>query len=57
MSPELAFLARSVSAPEYVLALHSPSDNVAVLLRNRNRGQTLQRITSAETVVSSEFQL
>jgi hypothetical protein len=56
MSPELTFLARSVSAPEYVLALHSPSDNVAVLLRNRNREQTLQRITSAETVASSEFQ-
>jgi len=56
MSGESSFAAKSLSAPEYVLALHKPADNVAVLLRNRVRGQTLQRITSAETVASPEFQ-
>jgi len=47
---------RSLSAREYVLALHEPNDNVAVLLRNRNRGQTLQRIAPAETIASPDFQ-
>jgi RepB DNA-primase from phage plasmid len=46
----------SLSAPEYVLALHEPADSVPVLLRNRARGQTLQRIASAETIASPEFQ-
>ena len=48
--------ARKLSAQEYVLALHAPEDQIAVLLRNRSRGQTLQRITSAETVINSDFQ-
>jgi hypothetical protein len=56
MSCESSFAAKSLSAPEYVLALHKPADNVAVLLRNRVLGQTLQRITSAETMASPEFQ-
>lgn len=47
---------RSLSAREYILALHEPDDTVAVLLRNRSRGQTLQRIASAEIVASSDFQ-
>jgi hypothetical protein len=47
---------RSVSAREYILALHEPGDSVAVLLRNRSQGQTLQRIASAETVASPDFQ-
>jgi hypothetical protein len=46
----------SLSAPEYVLALHEAADSVPVLLRNRARGQTLQRIASAETIASPEFQ-
>jgi len=45
-----------LSAREYILALHEPNDNVAVLLRNRNRGQTLQRIAPAETIASLDFQ-
>lgn len=56
MSREPQFATRELSAPEYILALHAPDDQVAVLLRNRSRSQTLQRITSAETVVSPEFQ-
>jgi hypothetical protein len=47
---------RVLSAREYVLALHEPDDNVAVLLRHRSRGQTLQRIASAETVANPQFQ-
>jgi hypothetical protein len=47
---------RELSAPEYVLALHEPEDQIAVLLRNRARSPTLQRITSAETVANPDFQ-
>lgn len=56
MSREKQFEARELCAQEYVLALHAPEDQIAVLLRNRSHSQTLQRITSAETVVSHEFQ-
>jgi RepB DNA-primase from phage plasmid len=44
-----------LSASEYVLALHSPEDRVAVLLRNRVRGQTMQRILAAEVIASPPF--
>jgi hypothetical protein len=56
MSGQPSFKPRSVFASEYVLALHEASDNVAVLLRNRARGQTLQRIAAAETIASPAFQ-
>src|SRR4029077_17397959 len=50
------FQAKQLSAQEYILALHEPEDRVAVLLVNRRRGQSLQRIASAETVAAPEFQ-
>jgi hypothetical protein len=53
---EKQFEARELSASDYVLALHAPEDQIAVLLRNRSRSQTLQRIASAEIVVGPEFQ-
>ncbi len=56
MNDEKQFGVRELSAHEYVLALHAPEDQIAVLLRNRSRGQTLQRITTAEMVMSPEFQ-
>ena len=56
MSRETQFEARELSGPGYILALHAPEDQIAVLLRNRSRSQTLQRITSAETVVNPDFQ-
>jgi hypothetical protein len=56
MSGEKQFETRELSAPEYVLALHEPEDQIPVLLRNRSRSQTLQRITSAETIASPDFQ-
>ena len=56
MTPDSSFAPKSLSASEYVLALFEPTDNVAVLARNRRTGQTVQRITTAETVASPEFQ-
>jgi hypothetical protein len=50
------FQVKSLSASEYVLALHEPEDRVAVVLVNRRRGQSLQRIASAETVTAPDFQ-
>jgi RepB DNA-primase from phage plasmid len=46
---------RMLSAAEYVLALHSPEDRVAVLLRNRARGRTTQRILAAVAIASPPF--
>lgn len=56
MTTDSNFTPKSLSASEYVLALFEPSDNVAVLARNRRTGQTVQRITTAETVAGPEFQ-
>jgi len=56
VNQEVQAEARELSAPEYVLALHAPEDQIAVLLRNNTRGQTLQRITATETVASPQFQ-
>jgi hypothetical protein len=56
MTSESSFAPKSLSASEYVLALFEPSDTVAILSRNRRTGQTVQRITSAETVADPEFQ-
>jgi len=51
-----AFTPGFLSAPEYVLALHEPLDHVAILVRNRNREQTMQRILPAEVIASPPFQ-
>jgi hypothetical protein len=56
MSADTSFSPKSLTASEYVLALFQPSDNVAILLRNRRLGHTLQRITKADIIVSPEFQ-
>jgi hypothetical protein len=56
MSEINAFTKRFLSAPEYVLALHEPQDHVAILVRNRTREQTMQRILPAETIASPPFQ-
>ena len=50
------FTPKSLTAPEYVRALFEPTDNVAILVRNRRLGHTLQRITKAEIITSPEFQ-
>jgi hypothetical protein len=51
-----SFTARFLSAPEYVFALHEPSDQIAVLVRNRIQQQSTQRILPAETIASAPFQ-
>ena len=56
MSEGVTFTPRFLSPSEYVLALHEPQDKVAVLVRNRSRGQTMQRILAAEAVASPQFQ-
>jgi hypothetical protein len=56
MNTHAQFTPKSLTASEYVLALFNPPDQVAVLLRDRSRGQTVQRITIAEIVAGPEFQ-
>lgn len=56
MNSVSSFTPRFLTAPEYVFALHKPSDQVAVLVRNRLQQQTMQRILPAETIASAAFQ-
>ncbi|MBS1840426.1 MAG: hypothetical protein JST77_06210 [Acidobacteria bacterium] len=56
MSGISLFTPKFLTAPEYVFALHEPSDQVAVLVRNRTRHQTTQRILPAEGIASPPFQ-
>jgi hypothetical protein len=55
MNQTVPFSRKTLAASEYVLALHSPEDRVAVLVRNRGRGQTIQRILAAEAIASPPF--
>jgi hypothetical protein len=49
--------ARTISsAPEYILDNFENTDRIAVLVLNREFGETIQRITSAQKVASPEFQ-
>jgi hypothetical protein len=50
-------LIRSVlSASEYILDNFKPTDRIAVLVLNRQQGETTQRITTAQKASSPEFQ-
>ena len=44
------------SASEYILDNFEQTDRIAMLVLNRDFGETIQRITSAEKVASPEFQ-
>lgn len=44
------------SASEYILDNFEPSDRIATLVLNRDFGETIQRITSAQKASSPEFQ-
>ena len=44
------------SAPEYILDNFEHTDRIAVLVLNREFGETIQRITSAQKAASPEFQ-
>ncbi len=46
----------SPSASEYLCVNFRPSDRIAILVLNRTRGETTQRITSADKAGSPEFQ-
>jgi len=56
MSTDFAFTPRSLTASEYVRELLEPTDNAAILVRNRSTGHTVQTIAKAETIVSPRFQ-
>jgi hypothetical protein len=56
LKPDIPFEMKALSGLEYTLALHEPEDQVAVVLVNRFRGQSLQRIASAETIAAPRFQ-
>lgn len=56
MSRDTTFTPRSLTASEYVRQLFEPRENVAILVRNRFTGHTIQRIAKAEAVASPGFQ-
>src|SRR5579863_4040953 len=45
-----------ITTPNYVRANFDPSDRLAVLVRNRRRGDTLQRISTAVRIAAPQFQ-
>jgi hypothetical protein len=48
--------ASRLSAPEYILDNFDQSDRIAILVLNRDFGETIQRITSVQKASSPEFQ-
>src|SRR3984893_2420812 len=54
-SPEIT-THRLPSASEYILDNFKPTDRIAVLVLNRQLGETTQRITTAQKASSPEFQ-
>lgn len=56
MSSNGGFAPRSLTASEYIRELFGPADNVAILVRKRSTGHTVQTITRAETVINADFQ-
>jgi hypothetical protein len=47
---------KDVSAVEYISANYHPSDRIALLVRNSNTGETLQRIATAERIATAPAQ-
>lgn len=47
---------KEMTAPDYIRANFDPTDRLAVLVRNRRRGETLQRISTAVRIASPQFQ-
>src|SRR5580693_85950 len=56
MSSASDFKPRTLTASEYIFDLFDARENVAVVVRNRSTGRTIQRIARAETVAGAEFQ-
>jgi hypothetical protein len=47
---------KAISGVDYVRTSFHPSDRLAVLVRNRKRGETIQRITSSARIIEPTFQ-
>ena len=47
---------KDITAPDYIRANFDPSDRLAVLVRHRQRGETLQRISTAVRIAAPQFQ-
>src|SRR5215470_1629235 len=56
MSDPEKFTPHPRSASEYILDNFKPTDRIAVLVLNRQQGETTQRITTAQKAASPEFQ-
>jgi len=56
MNPNLESKLDSLSAPDYILQNFEASDRIAVLVRSRKAGETIQRITTATNAASHDFQ-
>jgi RepB DNA-primase from phage plasmid len=47
---------KQMTPPEYIRANFHPSDRIAVLTRKRGRGETIQRISTADKIAATHFQ-
>src|SRR5437773_12168307 len=56
MTAEPASDDKEVTAPEYILENFELSDRIAILVRDSERGETIQRITTAGNAASPDFQ-
>ena len=56
MSTDTPFTPRLLTASDYVRELFQPTDNAAILVRNRSTGHNVQTIAKAETIASPGFQ-
>jgi hypothetical protein len=56
MNPNLESKPDFLSAPDYILQNFEASDRIAVLVRSRRAGETIQRITTANNAASQGFQ-
>lgn len=55
MSSDLKPKAETLSASDYILQNFEASDRIAILVRSRRSGETLQRITTAKNAASEDF--
>src|SRR5260221_10750230 len=56
MTPTKKENTKGISATEYIHTNFHSSDRLAILVRNRNRGETVQRITTSARIVEPAFQ-
>jgi hypothetical protein len=56
MSSDLKPEAETLAASDYIFQNFEASDRIAILVRSRRSGETLQRITTAKNAASEDFQ-